>query len=174
MIADLITLAALATYLPLVLVLHAAWYRINPALQKVPAQGPAIQVVAAVAVAVVGFLGLVLPQDEEWISHLLFAAFGLASLATFYFSFLCVSESGRRYFLLTLLARSDHDLSRDELAAMYGKDYMIEVRLGRLLAWGVVSEVDGRLFLRKRAFYIYSAFFHGWARLLGYRWFQED
>ena len=173
MYSDFITVVGLGAYLPLVFLLHAAWYRLDPALQKAPAQGPAIKAVAICALAVFGILAAVLPRDDERISHLLFAALGVASLGTFYFTFLCVSESGRRYFLLTLLARSEHPLSQDELAALYGKDYMIDVRLGRMIAWGVVEETNGRLFLKKRSFYLYSAFFHAWARLLGYRWFER-
>ena len=173
MYSDLLTICALALYLPTVLLLHAAWYRLNPALKDMPAQGPAIKVVAFGALTLLIVLAFVLDGDSEWLSHLLFACIGLASLATFYFSFLCVSESGRRYFLLTLLARSDRPLSREQLAARYGKDYMIDVRLARMIAWGVVDESNGRLFLRKRSFFIYSAFFHTWARLLGYRWFDR-
>jgi hypothetical protein len=173
MYSDLVTVVALAFYLPAVLFLHAAWYRMNPGLKNSPAQGPAIKVVAFGALCILVTLAVALPQDAEWLSHLLFACVGLASLATFYFSFLCVSESGRRYFLLTLLARNGQPLSREELAALYGKDYMIDVRLGRMITWGVIEETGGRLFLRKQSFYIYSAFFHTWAKLLGYRWFER-
>jgi hypothetical protein len=174
MYSDFLTLAVLALYLPLVLLFHLVWYRLAPELKDAPAQGPAIKVVGAGAGIVFGALALLLPFDAEYFSHLLFAIFGIVSLATFYFTFLCVSESGRRYYLLTLLARTPTPLSRDELASLYGKDYMIEVRLGRLLTWGVVSELDGNVTLKKYSFYLYSAFFYGWACLLGYRWFEKQ
>jgi hypothetical protein len=174
MFADFVTVICLAVYLPIVFALHAAWYRMDPSLQKSPAQGPAIKVVGFGAILIVALLAVLLPRDAEWLPHMLFSGLGIASLGTFYFTFLCVSESGRRYFLLTLLARSEKPLSRDELAARYGKDYMIEVRLGRLITWGVVEESNGRLFLKKQSFYIYSAFFHLWAQLLGYRWFNRS
>lgn len=172
--SDLVTVLCLAAYLPIVFALHAAWYRLQPSLQSLPAQGPAIKVVGAGAILIISALALILPRDAEWIPHILFSGLGIASLGTFYFTFLCVSESGRRYFLLTLLARSEKPMSREELAAQYGKDYMIEVRLGRLITWGVVEESNGRLFLRKQSFYVYSAFFHLWAQLLGYRWFNRS
>jgi hypothetical protein len=171
--SDLITSLCLAAYLPMVLALHAGWYRMNPKLKEGPAQGPAIQCVGLAAAAILAVLALVLPPDGEWLSHLIFAGLALASLGTFYFSFLCVSESGRRYYLLVLLANSGAGLSKDELARLYGKDYMIDVRLSRLLAWGVVEEAQGKLILRKWSFYAYSSFFCAWARLLGYRWLED-
>lgn len=173
MYSDLITAAILGLYLPLVFLLHAATYRLQPEKRSVPAQGPAIKAVGFAALMAVATLSFILPRDGEFFSHLLFAAIVIASLGTFYFSFLCVSESGRRYFLLTLLARSERPLSKEELAALYGKDYMIDVRLGRMITWGVIDDTSGRLFLKKQSFYIYSTFFHLWAQLLGYQWFNR-
>lgn len=173
MYSDIVTFLALAAYLPVVLGMHAIWYRVQPNLRDSPAQGPAIKVVGAGAVLISLTLVLALPRDGEFLSHLLFAAIGLVSLATFYFTFLCVSESGRRYFLLTLLNRTQTPLSRDGLADLYGKDYMIDIRLGRLLTWGVVSEAEGKIVLQKQSFYLYSSFFYVWARILGYQWFQK-
>jgi len=171
--SDLITLLCLALYMPLVLILHATWYRVNPKLKEGPAQGPAVQCVGISAIAILVVLALVLQRDDEWLSHLAFAAIALASLATFYFTFLCVSESGRRYYLLRLVNQSRTGLTNDELATLYGKDYMIDVRLSRLLTWVVVEEKDGTLVLRKWSFYVYSSVFYFWARLLGYRWFFD-
>lgn len=173
MYSDLLTLAVLALYLPVVLVSHALWYRRAPELQTHPAQGPAIKVVGGGAALVFAVLAVALPKEAEYLSHLLFACASLVALGTFYFTFLCVSESGRRYYLLTLLARTPKPLSRDELAALYGKDYMIDVRLGRLLTWGVVTESNDQIVLQKRSFYLYSSFFYGWALLLGYKWFEK-
>jgi hypothetical protein len=98
----------------------------------------------------------------------------LISLGTFYFTFLCVSESGRRYYLLRILNESTEGLSKTQLHQLYGKQYMIDIRLTRLLAWGVVEQIGERLVLRKKSFYVYSMFFYAWARLLGYRWFTQN
>jgi hypothetical protein len=174
MYSDLITIGGLAVYLPFVFLLHSASYRVNPSLRESPAQGPAFKVVAAGALIFLALLAVILPFDGEWVSHLIFAVLGLACLGTFYFTFICVSESGRRYFLLTLLERSNRPLTREELAALYGKDYMIDVRLERLVTWGVVEENKGRLLLRKKSFFLYSSFFHAWARVLGYQWFERQ
>lgn len=174
MVSDLITAACLAAYLPAVFLLHIAWYRWNPGLKSLPAQGPAAKVVAVASVIVLGCVGALIPRDNEWLSHLVFAALALVSLATFYFTFLCVSESGRRYYLLSVLQKSGTGLSRQDLLRIYGKEYMIEIRLARLVAWRVVERMNDRLILRKKTFYISSMCFYLWARMLDYRWFPED
>jgi glucose-1-phosphate cytidylyltransferase len=69
------------------------------------------------------------------------------------------------------LKRVEKYVDGEEFLLTYGD--MIDVRLGRKITWGVVEETNGRLFLKKKSFYLYSAFFHAWARLLGYRWFER-
>jgi hypothetical protein len=169
--SDLITLVCLTLYLPLVLFVHAAWYRVAPELKQGHAQGPAIKVTGFVAVAMLVVLAVLLPRDGEWLSHLAFAVLALASLVTFYFTFFCISESGRRYYMVALLAGNPPGLTREALAQHYGKDYMVDVRLARLLSWGVIQESQGKLILRKWSFYGYSAFCYYWARLLRFNWF---
>jgi hypothetical protein len=174
MSADLITLAWLAGYLPFVFLLHSIWYRLKPSLRTAPAQGLAFKLAFAVAMLFLVSIGVVLWNDPECLSHVAFSFLALGCLGSFYFLFICLSESGRRYFLLTLLARASAPLTRKDLAAQYSKDYIIDVRLGRLLAWGAIEEVNGRLFLKKRSFYLYCSFFHNWAQLLGYRWLEKS
>jgi hypothetical protein len=173
MAADLITLAWLAAYLPVVFVLHAVWLRLRPALKTAPAQAVAFQAAFGMVGVFLFGIGWTLRDDPECASHLLFAFLGLGFLGGFYFLFICLSESGRRYFLLTLLARAESPLSKQELADRYGKDYIIEIRLNRLLAWGTIEEANGRLYMKKWSFYLYCSFFHKWAQLLGYRWLER-
>lgn len=170
---DLITLICLLVYLPATLLIHRTWYRLKPTLKQAHAQGPAIKVVAAVATGSLVFLAVALPRDTEYLSHMAFALLALTSLGAFYFSFLCVSESGRRYYMLALLAANQVGLSRDELATRYSKDYMIDVRLARLLAWHVIEEREGKLILSKWSFYASSAFCYYWAKLLCFNWFDS-
>lgn len=171
--ADWITLGWLCAYLPVVFTLHALLYRAAPALRRAPAQGPAFRVAAGLVLVFLAGIAGTLRSDPECASHLVFGLLGLGFLASFYFLFLALSESGRRYFLLTLLEREGRPLSKAELADRYGRDYIIDVRLNRLVAWGAVEERDGRLYLKKYSFYLYCAFFHLWARALGFRWMEK-
>ena len=91
-------------------------------------------------------------------------------MALVYISILCVSESGRRFYLMHLIEQSG-GMSLAALRKAYGQEHMLGVRLDRLTTWKLIRETDSRYRLVRIAPYLYSRFFHLWGRLLGIRWF---
>lgn len=92
----------------------------------------------------------------------------LGAMAAILISILCVSESGRRFYLLHMIESGVASLA--ELRSRYGHQHMVGLRLERLLKWGVVEERDGRYRMVRWSAYVYAKFFHLWGRLLGFHW----
>jgi hypothetical protein len=104
----------------------------------------------------------------EWLP---FHALLAACLSALFISTLCVSESGRRFFLMTLI-ESKAAVTRSDLARRYGRDQMLELRLERLVQWDVLHKdaQTQRYQLRKLSAWLYSMIFALWARMLKINW----
>ncbi len=165
-------LALNALCVPAAIVLQRFWLRAHPVRADLPAQGSAARctLVSCLALWLAGSIG-----GFSWgfpallpIFHGIFlGAQGLVYIAVF-----CVSESGRRYYLLEQLDRQP-GITPEALAATYPDRDILERRLARLLAWGVISRRDDRCRLQKRSSYYYSLFFRLWGKCLGFTWFRE-
>lgn len=104
----------------------------------------------------------------EKVLWVVYAGANLGAMAAILISILCVSESGRRFYLLHMIESGVASLA--ELRSRYGHQHMVALRLERLLKWGVVEERDGRYRVVRWSAYVYAKFFHLWGRLLGFHW----
>ena len=134
-----------------------------------PAQGTfTLAALLALGLALASAYGLSEGPLADRLGWLAYLAVLLGSAALVMISVLCVSESGRRFYLLHLIDSGVGSLT--ELRARYGHEHMMEARLERLLKWRVLRESVGRLQMVKWTAYAYSRFFHLWGRLLGFHW----
>jgi hypothetical protein len=143
-----------------------------PAMREKPGQGVFTRSAAA-GFVVLMLLGLWLtgpePSLAERAAHL---GLLLGCEALVLVSLFCVSESGRRFYLMSLIDR-EKELRLSSLKDRYGRREMLDRRLDRLTAWNVLAKKDHRWFLRRRSAWWYSLFFFRWGRLLGYKWFDR-
>lgn len=143
-----------------------------PAWREQPGQGVFTRSAAA-GFVVLMLLGLWLtgpePSHAERAAHL---GLLLGCEALVLVSLFCVSESGRRFYLMSLIDR-ERELRLSSLKDRYGRREMLDRRLDRLTAWNVLARKNQRWFLRRRSAWWYSLFFFGWGRLLGYKWFDR-
>lgn len=160
---------ALVLYPVLSLLLSRMLLAVFPWRRDHPAQGTfTLAAVLAWAVGLVLVCGLLEGPVAERLWWLAYLGALLGAAAVVMISVLCVSESGRRFYLLHLIESGVASLP--ELRARYGHDHMLEARLERLLRWRVLRESAGRYYLVKWTAYAYSRFFHLWGRLLGFQW----
>jgi small-conductance mechanosensitive channel len=160
-------------YIPATLLVNRLILFARPSRRHLPAQGTiaASACAALVLVALAGgvLLGSSLSEKIVWMGYLLIL---LGCGALIYVSVMCVSESGRRFYLMSLIEKSS-GMTSNELQNIYGKDHMLTVRLERLCAWGVlVKSGDGYQLKKVSAFY-YSRIFYLWGILLGFSWFRQ-
>ena len=158
--------------LPMAVLGHRRMLQKHPEWIKEPAQGVAFRhaVIAAGVLWVVGSAGAGLWGFTVWV--VVYHAIFLGAQVAVYLAFFCVSESGRRYYLLVCLHR-EPGLTESELAERYPNEGILARRLERLLAWGVVRRVDAGYLLVKRSSYHSARFFYIWGRILGFRWFPH-
>ncbi|NBD39206.1 MAG: hypothetical protein GVY10_11620 [Verrucomicrobia bacterium] len=145
---------------------------LRPALREKPGQGVFTRSAAA-GFGVLFLIGLWLtgpdPSLPERAAHL---GLLLGCEALVLVSLFCVSESGRRFYLMSLIDR-ERELRLSSLKDHYGRREMLNRRLDRLTTWHVLARKDQRWFLRRQSAWWYSLFFYGWGRLLGYKWFDR-
>jgi hypothetical protein len=155
-------------FLPALLLAHRLFYRFFPQKKQLPAQGPAIQCILFI---------LILSQltqltiDDFSLEKALFLLLFQGSIGAVYYAFFCVSESGRRFYLMDLID-SGKALDRGSLAKQFGKEHLLSVRVERLKQWHVIVEKESRYRLCKKSAYYYSLFFYLWGRFLGFKWFK--
>lgn len=165
------TLACLG-FVPLCLLLNRLWLRLQPHLRGQPAQGTIARSGLLALELVMGCASLLWPPLNVAASvDLLYLGLILLCQFMVYLPVLCVSESGRRFFLMAMIA-SQPGLPVADLASRYGRDQMLAVRLERLVHWGALTRRGDRYYLRKPGAWLLSQFFFAWGRLLGFRWFS--
>jgi len=92
----------------------------------------------------------------------------IISLSHIYFLMFCNSETGRRYFLMNLLSKKT--MSNSELREAYSHQYIISMRIKRLLHWKILCEQNGRLQLANKNSLRFSKIHQVWAKILGFSW----
>lgn len=137
----------------------------NPA----PAQGTALKVVFTVSAA------FVLVVAETCASKLIPLPWGVwASIILlgggyFYWIFLCITESARRYKIATLI--DEHpSITEDEIVARYDSAHIIDRRLDRLTTWGTLQYDGLRFRSRLSLLLLASRLIRAWAIILGFDW----
>lgn len=160
-----------AAHVPLSLLLNRLTLKLRPQKRDLPAQGTFFKS-ALLALLLLGSLCPFLlgegPRERFLWSLYVVVLLGCQCLV--FISVMCVSESGRRFFLLVRIA-ANPGVGLEALKASYRGDDMLTIRRERLVHWGVMEARAGRLVLKKRSAYLYSLFFYLWGRLLGFRWF---
>jgi len=157
-------------YFPLTVGVNRLQVTVFPYKKILPAQGTFL-VSGVLGLLVCLLAGLIviggsLSEKLLW-SVYLAAILGCALLV--FMSIMCVSESGRRFFLMDLIDKRS-GLTLEALKASYGRQHMLAVRLERLCIWNVVHKRGDRYFLVRRTAYLASVFFLLWGRLLGFHW----
>lgn len=162
-------LLAVALYPFLALLLSRVLLRVSRWRRDHPAQGTFTRAaVLAMVILLAASFGLFEGPLAERLLWLAYLAGLLGPMAVVMISVLCVSESGRRFYLLHLIDSGVESLA--ELRERYGHEHMVEARLERLLKWRVLRQEAGRVWMEKGTAYAYSMFFHLWGRLLGFHW----
>ena len=158
-------------HVPLSLLLNRLQLRVVPARKTAPAQGTILRSSLA-STGILALCGYFLfpGSAADRLFPLLYLLVLLACCALVFVSVMCVSESGRRFYLMNLIDRGAA-VDREGLRACYTREHMLSIRLQRLCAWGVLKYKDKRYYLVRPSAYLYSAFFHLWGRLLGFKWF---
>ncbi len=159
----------LSAYLPAVLVAHVAISRARRSNREQPAQGAAGLAVVLTTITYVYYLVITAWHRQDPLPTVIYTAICFSLLGYIYFAMFCNTESGRRYHVVRLVSQHG-GMTEQELRSAYSAKYMIEVRLERLLKWGVVAEKDGRLRVRKRTSVWVCYVFYGWSRVLGFTW----
>jgi hypothetical protein len=163
--------ALLVLYIPVTLSLNRLQLRVRPAARNRPGQGPVLlsglASLAACLAAGAVLLGDSSAEKLLWTGYL---GLLLACALLVFLSVMCVSESGRRFYLMHLVDRHP-GMRPGALKAAYGRDHMLDVRLERLCSWKVLQRHGDRYFLAKHSAYLAARFFELWGRLLGFRWF---
>lgn len=172
--SDLLEFLALALlYFPLTVLLNRLQLVFFPKRKSLPAQGTiarsAILALVLLLLASGLLLGVTLQEKLLWTAY---SATVLGCFLLLYISVMCVSESGRRFYFMVLVEKSDGS-TRSALQAAYGREHMLAVRLQRLVTWGVLQENGRNYILRRRSAYWYSRFFQLWGRLLGFDWLEQ-
>lgn len=106
-----------------------------------------------------------LPDSIYWV-----IVFGVTG--NIYFLFICVTESGRRYYLVKLLMQYQR-LTKEDFIRLYGHDYIIQMRLERIIAWGIVDENNEVITVRKGGLYWITRCIYWWSKLLGFSWISK-
>lgn len=161
----------LGIYFPVTLLINRLYLLVFPARRDAPGQGSitASAILSLFMALLFGLscLGDSLPDKVIWFFYL---AVVVGSMAMVYVSVLCVSESGRRFYLMHLIADSG-GIQREDLRRAYTSTHMMDIRLQRLTTWKVLEKNGSRYRLRRKTAWLYSSFFHWWGRLLGFTWF---
>jgi hypothetical protein len=143
--------------------------RISPWRREHPAQGTVTLAAVAALILDLMLVPVLFPgtlvERTLWIIYM---GMLLSAMALVWISLTCVSESGRRFYLLHLIDTGMRSIR--QLRACYGQKEMLTIRIERLLKWQVIVERDGRYYLRRYTAYLYARFFHLWGELLGFRW----
>ncbi len=171
---DLFAVLVLVLFYPVLAALGTrAQLHLFPRLRNHPGQGIFTRSAAA-GFGLLFLLGLLWTGPEPALSaratHL---AVILGCEALVLISLFCVSESGRRFYLISLIDREENP-RLSSLKVHYGRRQMLERRLERLRAWNVLRETGGQWVLQRRGAWLYSFFFYAWGRLLGYKWFDHE
>jgi hypothetical protein len=166
-----ILLLLTALYFPVTLLVNRALLAVFPQLRQGPAQG-----IIAMA-SLLSFLAFV--AAGAWILGkgpagivvwAVYLAIVIGCMALVYVSTLCVSESGRRFYLMHLIEQSG-GMPLEALRKAYTRDHMLSIRIDRLMAWKILEKSDSHYRLVRISPYLYSRCFHIWGRLLGIKWF---
>ena len=165
-------LVLLLLYLPVTVLINRLRLSVSPRRREAPAQGT---VTSSALLALCLFLvagGFLIGDDPGsrifWLAYLTLV---LGSVMLIYVSVMCVSESGRRFYLMHLIEKAG-GIRMETLRAAYGREHMLELRLHRLCLWNVLRKVDSRYILVRKSAYLYSLFFYVLGRILGFRWFD--
>jgi hypothetical protein len=158
--------------LPLTILVNRLQLRLLPARQELPGQGTIVRsslfVFFILSLAGASVLGATGAEKGLWLVYL--SVVLLCEMLVFV-SVMCVSESGRRFYFMSLIEKAGI-LNREDLQEAYGKKHMLSIRIERLSKWGVLQEIPSGYVLKRRVAYYYSLFFQLWGRLLGFDWFR--
>jgi len=167
-IAQLIFLLVL--YLPVTVLVNRLQLLVLPQKRDLPAQGTILR---SALITLVLFMALgawttgdAIGEKLLWLSYL---GLTLGCGLLVYVSIMCVSESGRRFYLMDLVQQTP-GISLEELKNRYGRDHMLSIRLQRLCTWKVLNSNGSVYRLSKISAYLYSRAFQLWGQLLGFTW----
>ena len=134
-----------------------------------PAQGTALKVVVTVSAVFVLFVagtcvGQLVPLPwGVWTSIVLLGG------GYFYWLFVCITESARRYKIAMLI--DEHpSITEAEIVERYDSAQIIDRRLERLTTWGPLQHDGNRYRSRPSLLLLASRLIRTWAIILGFEW----
>jgi hypothetical protein len=158
----------LSLFLPSVLAVHTVASRSCPSLRDVYRRHrAALGSVLAVMILFTAAAWAASPPADSF-AVAVYMVLAMSALGHAYFLMFCNSETGRRYYLMNLLAAQPR--TENELRALYDRDYIIRMRVERLLHWQMIQEESGRLRLIRKNSLLFSKLHRAWARLLRFEW----
>lgn len=137
----------------------------NPA----PAQGTALKVAFTVSTAFVLFIAGTCAGKLIPLPWGVWATVVLLGGGYFYWIFLCITESARRYKIATLI--DEHpSITEDQIVARYDSAHIIDRRVDRLTTWGTLHYDGQRYRSRPSLLLLASRLVRAWAIILGFEW----
>ena len=156
----------LVLFLPCVLAVHIAASRLIHRFREVYRRHQAA--LGSVLTVMILFLAAAWWNSPASLARLVYMGLAMSALGHAYFLMFCNSETGRRYYLMNLLVGQSR--AENELRELYGRDYIIRMRLERLLHWRMIREESGRLRLVRKNSLLFSKLHRAWARFLRFDW----
>jgi hypothetical protein len=161
----------LVLFLPLVVVLHRIGQKKaeRRAGHVVPTQGIALKAVLLAIFVMLSVIGFICWGTGLALAWGLWAGIVLGGLAYCYWSLICLTESGRRYMIVELVA-ANPGITAMQIVNQYNRKQIIAVRLDRLEHWGTLRR-DGNRYKPRATFMLTaSGLVQRWASLLGFEW----
>ena len=157
----------LLAYLTSTVISHAVWNRL--ARSNAAPQGRALRIVVIqlLLFAAVGSWGA---RRYAPLASMPYVGICLACFGYCYWSLICLSESGRRYQIVFLVA-SGRARNIGDLRTVYSSAIVVQQRLLRLEQWAEVIRTDGRVVCAGGPLFRVSQMVYLWARLLRFHWF---
>jgi len=161
----------LGLFLPLVIVLHRLGQKKAERLSGhiVPTQGIALKAVLLGILIILSVIGVTCWRSGLSFAWGVWAGIVLGGLAYCYWSLICLTESGRRYMIVELVA-ANPGITAVEIVNQYNRKQIISVRLDRLEHWGTLKRDGNRYTPRTTLMLTASGLVQSWASLLGFEW----
>lgn len=140
--------------------------------EPTPAQGTGLRVVSFVSSVFVLFIigicamGWIPTPWALWATVVLFGG------GYFYWLFLCITESARRYKIATLIEACP-SITEDGIVTHYNAALIVTRRIERLSAWGALHFDGQRYRSRPSMILLASRLVRAWAIILGFEWPQQ-
>lgn len=167
----LLILTPLLLYFPVLLWTHRIVQRrlSMSTAAPTPAQGTALKVVVPVSTVFVLFVAGTCASKLVPLPWGVWASVVLLGGGYFYWLFVCITESARRYKIATLI--DEHpSITEDEVVARYDSAQIIDRRLERLTTWGTLQHDGHRYRSRPSLLLLASRLIRTWAIILGFEW----